>query len=321
MSAGSPPRARWGYALVVLSAFAAASTSIAAALTFDAGLTPAEAGAVRVYGGTLTLGLVALLSLRLLRRSDLPVIAGFGVIALMLGPGAAFQAISLMDVAVVMVIVFTAPIIVAAYERIRFAVRLPAYAYAAMVIAIAGVALMVLGGGGGIGEISLLGVAFSLVATCTYVLGVIMAGRLPAHLPPMARTGFAMLFAAVAWAIVAPPWSLPFDRFDDAAAFEGRLEVAVPVWAALLVVGIVGSIGVYVAWVTGTVRVGPGAASMVGSVEPVIAGALAWLVLAQRLAPLQLLGMVVALGAIVVVERARLTRRASPVPDAPVDLL
>ncbi len=321
MTPASRSRARWGYALIVLSASAAASTSIAAALTFDAGLTPAEAGAVRVYGGTLTLGLIALLSLRLLRRADLPILIAFGVIALMLGPGAAFQAIGLMDVAIVMVIIFTAPVIVAAYERIRFAVRLPAYAYAAMVLAIAGVALMVLGGGGDGGGISPLGVAFSLVATCTYVLGVIMAERLPGHLPPMARTGFAMPFAAVAWAIFVPPWTLPFDRFGDVVAFEGRLDLAVPVWAALLVVALVGSIVVYLTWVTGTVRVGPGAASMVGSVEPVVAGALAWLILAQRLTPVQVLGMAVAIGAIIVVERARLHRRASTVPDAPVDLL
>jgi drug/metabolite transporter (DMT)-like permease len=84
-------------------------------------------------------------------------------------------------------------------------------------------------------------------------------------------------------------------------------------------------VGVLVAWVIvfGTVApfglvllglrlIGATRTGLVGTVEPVLAGFIAWVVLAERLAPVQVLGAAVVLAGIVVAESARAPRPTAP---------
>lgn len=304
------PYRRLGYLLVALAAVFAASNGIFGRLLIETGFSADAVAAIRIYGAAVILVFVAAPYLRRLGRRDLLLLTVFGLIAFVLGQGAYFQAIERVDVAIVLVIVFMAPLVVAIYERVRHAVTLPVHAYAAIILAIIGLALAIFGGGVGIGAISILGLVFSVVATCTYVIGVILAARLPRALPPLANTGTAIVIGAIGWLAIVPPWTLPWDRFNATAVFEGRFGFSVPVWVAVLVVIVIGSIGVYATWIGGTKLVGPGSSSMVGMIEPVLGAILAWSLLAQSLSALQALGIAITVGAIVVVERARNRRPA-----------
>lgn len=186
---------------------------------------------------------------------------------------------------------------------------LPRYAYLAIVLAILGIALAIFGGGVGVGTLSAIGLAFALLAMISYVINVIVATRLPRDIPPLGNTGLALLAGMVVWIAVVPPWDLPFDRLDDTAVFDGRFGFTVPVWGAVAVVILIGSVGVYAAWIGGTALVGAGSSSMVGMIEPVLGAILAWTLLAQALSPLQAIGIAITVGAILVVERARIRRR------------
>jgi drug/metabolite transporter (DMT)-like permease len=302
------PYRRLGYLLVALAAVFAASNGIFGRLLIETGFSADAVAAIRIYGAAVILVFVAAPYLRRLGRRDLLLLIVFGLIAFVLGQGAYFQAIERIDVAIVLVIVFMAPLVVAIYERVRHAVTLPAHAYAAIVLAIVGLALAILGGGVGIGAISILGLVFSVTATCTYVIGVILAARLPRALPPLANTGTAIVIGAIGWLAIVPPWTLPWDRLTATAVFEGRFGFSLPAWIAVLVVIVIGSIGVYATWIGGTKLVGPGSSSMVGMIEPVLGAILAWSLLAQSLSALQALGIAITVGAIVVVERARSRR-------------
>jgi len=302
-----------GYAMVGASALFAAANGVFASLVIDAGVDASSLAATRIYGAAAILVFLFLPYAGRLRRGHIIPLALFGVVGLVLGQGAYFQAISNADVALVLVIIFTAPLVVAVYERIHLKEQLPRYAWAAIVVSVGGVALAI-GGEGGVPAISLLGFIFALVAMIAYAVSVILAARLPTEFPPLARTGACMAVAAVIWLFIVPPWTLPFDMLGDTTTFDGRFGFSLPVWVAVLFVVLVGSVGVYVMWVGGTSLVGAGASSMVGMAEPVVGGLMAWALLGQHLAPTQAIGVAVAVAGIVVVERARV-RAARAVDD------
>ncbi|MGI9116365.1 MAG: EamA family transporter [Gaiellales bacterium] len=308
-----------GYVMVVASASFAAGNGVFASLVIHAGVDPATLSATRIYGAAAILVFFLLPHLRTLRRGHLLPLAAFGVVGLVLGQGAYFQAISHADVALVLVIIFTAPIVVAVYERVRLGATLPLHGWAAIVVAVGGVGLAIVGEGG-MPAISLTGFLFALVAMIAYAWSVILAAGLPRALPPLARTGACMVVAAIVWCFVRPPWSLPFDKLDDTTTFDGRFGFSLPVWVAVVFVILIGSVGVYVTWVGGTSLTGAGASSMVGMVEPVLGAVLAWGLLGQHLVPTQVVGIAIAVGGIVVVERARVRAARATPRDAPVEL-
>ncbi len=319
MSRGVPfPRV--GYALVALSAAFAAANGVAARGVIDAGITPREMSAIRIYGAALILLVTLLPHLRTIRRGDILALVPFALAVLVVGQGAFFQAISRLDVAVVLVVVFMAPLVVAVYERIFHAEKLPAYAYAAMIVAVGGLALAILGAGGGISRLSALGLVLAVIAMVSYSASVILAARLPTTLPPLARTGAALVIGSLVWAAIVPPWQLPFDVLDETVTFAGGAGFAVPVWVGAAFVIVVGSVGVYVCWVAGTGRVGAGAASVVGMGEPVLGAIFAWALLGQSLSNLQSLGIATTVGGIIVVEHARIRSSRNGIHDVPADL-
>lgn len=285
----------------------------------DAGLSPRDLSAVRIYGAALIL-VVALLPYRgAIRRRDIIQLVPFAMIGFVFGQGLYFQAISRLDIAVVLVVVFTAPLVVAIYQRIVHAESLPRYAYGAMGLAMIGLGLTILGGGG-VRDLSVLGLALALLTMIAYSTAVIMAARPCTALPPLVRTGVALLVASIVWFVVVPPWTLPLGVLGKTTSFEGRLGLSLPVWAGVVFVVAIGSVAVYACWMAGTSRVGAGAASVVGMAEPMLGAVLAWALLGQGLSALQILGIATTIGCIAVVEHARIRSARGSVSDVPVDL-
>jgi drug/metabolite transporter (DMT)-like permease len=298
---------RLGYLFVILASALFATNGVVSRVAIDGGLAPSELAAWRVYGAALLLLGFLIAAVRRLRRDALLPLALFGVFGIVLSQGLYYEAIALIDIAIVLVIVYTAPIPVAIYQRIRFREQLPNRAYVAMVIAIGGVVFAIFGGGGGIGSMSTVGLLFAVGTMVAYAAQVILAARQPVSLPPLARTGAAMLVAAVVWMVIVPVWTLPFDLVGESEVLTGRVDITVPIGAAVAYVIVLGTALPYVLLVVGARRIGPGAASMVGMTEPVVASILAWFVLAQALSLVQATGIAVTVLAIGFVERTRQT--------------
>ena len=296
---------RTGFLLVVVGSVFFASTGVMSKAAIDGGVAPLELASFRSYGAALILLPFLLASLRRLRRTDLVPVGLFALIGIVLAQGSYYESISRMDIAVTIVIVYTGPLAVAAYQRVFHGERLPAIGYAAMAVAIAGVALTVLGGSGGAGEISAVGVVFALVTAIAFAGQVILGARQPLTLPPLARTGAGMLAAALIWTAAVPFWSLPFDVLSHDTALGGRIDVTIPVGLAVAYGIVLGSVIPYAMVITGFGRIGAGSGSMAGMAEPIAAPLLAWFVLGQSLEPLQVAGIAVAVLGVAVVERQR----------------
>ena len=314
-----PSVSRIGYVLVALSAAFAAGNGVAGRLVIDAGVTPRELSAVRIYGAALILFVVVAPHLSRLTRGDMLHLVPFAVVGFVAGQGLYFQAISRVDIAVVLVIVFTAPLVVALYQRLVHDESLPRYAYGAMGVAVLGLALAVLGSGE-VGSLSVLGIGLAGLTMISYSVTVLIAARPSTDLPPLVRTGTGLGLAAFVWFAMVPPWTLPFDLLDETTSFDGRVGFSLPVWTAVAFVVVIGTVAVYGTWVAGTSLIGAGAASVVGMTEPMLGAIFAWVLLAQSLTAIQSIGIATTAGGIIVVEQARVRRLRDDVSDVPVDL-
>ncbi len=308
-----------GYILIAASATFAAGNGVVASLVIHTGIDPSALAATRIYGAAAVLVFFFLPHVRKLRRAHVLPLALFGIVGLVLGQGAYFQALSHADVALVLVIVFTAPLVVTVYERVRLKEHLPGYAWGAILLSVGGVALAIVGQGG-LPAISTTGFVFALVAMIAYAWSVILAAKLPTEFPPLARTGACMVVAVLIWMVIVPPWTLPFDKFDATTTFAGRFGFSLPIWVAIAFVVLIGSVGLYVTWVSGTSLVGAGASSMVGMAEPMLGAVFALGLLGQDLALTQIIGIGIAVVGILIVERARVRTGRATTLDLPVEL-
>lgn len=293
-----------GALLVFLGCALLASNGIVAAIAMDGGLEPSQVASVRTLGGALLLLPFVLRARRRYTRAMIVPIAGYALIGLFASQGLYFEAIGLMDVAIALVIAYLAPLPVALYQRVRAGEALPAYAYGAMLAAVGGIALAALAGRT-IGAVTPLGLVIAFACMITFATMLVLSPRQPRGFDPFARAGGPMLIAAIAFTVVAPVWEVPWSRMDEGIALPGAVDVAVPLWATMVWVVVLGGALAFAVILAGSVRVGAGAASMLSMVEPVMGALLAWLVLAQALTPLQGLGIVIAVGAVGVVEHAR----------------
>ena len=296
---------RTGYLLVVGGSVLFASTGVMSRAAIDGGVTPVELAAVRSYGAALLLLPFLLPVIRRIRRRDLLPLALFALIGIVFAQGFYYQAISRMDIAVTLVIVYTGPLLVAMYQRVFHRERLPTIGYVAMGLAVGGVAATVLGGAGGIGAISAVGVVFAVLTAFSFAGQAILGARQPTSLPPLARTGASMLIAALIWLPLAPIWSLPFGLVDASTFLGGHIDASIPVGTAVGYAIVFGSVVPYVMVITGFGRIGAGAGSMAGMTEPIVAPILAWFVLGQSLAPLQVAGIMLSVACVAIVERQR----------------
>jgi drug/metabolite transporter (DMT)-like permease len=141
------------------------------------------------------------------------------------------------------------------------------------------------------------GVASALLFAA-YLLTAEAAGRAGAHPATVLVWGFAT--AIVVLGPISPWWSWPF-----AALREPRVALAV------VGVGVVGTLLPFFLAV-GAVRVIPAAtAGIAATFEPVFAAAFAWLLLGQRLEPVQLAGGLLVVAGVVVAQLAQARRRTA----------
>jgi drug/metabolite transporter (DMT)-like permease len=138
----------------------------------------------------------------------------------------------------------------------------------------------------------LAGLGAAVCSAAYFLLGERGAG---AH-HPLGLVTWGMVIGAVSIFVLVPPWTLP------AGALGNDTELGVPVWTLLIAVALFSTAMAYLLGITALRFVPSTVASVLGLAEPVVATALAWLMLHESLGPIQLAGAVVLLGGAAVVE-------------------
>ncbi len=108
------------------------------------------------------------------------------------------------------------------------------------------------------------------------------------------------------WSIFLPIWDFPIEIFSEQINLQGRFaEYSAPGWLLLAYVIIFGTMVPYLFVITGIRIISASTASVIGMLEPVLAGAFAWIWLSQSWSAIQLVGVVIVLIGIYVADRTK----------------
>jgi drug/metabolite transporter (DMT)-like permease len=236
------------------------------------------------------------------RSRDLPFLGFFGVFGLALVHFAYFKTISLTGVATAILLEYLAPVIVLVFSVALLGERLTWALPSAVGLSVAGCALVVgMFGGEGL-AVSGEGLAWGITAAVLFA-GYALMGRYAAgRFTPWTLLAYGLGAASVFWLVVLGGPG-PIVRL----LAEGRAL------AAVLVLAVVSTVIPFGAFLKALHMIEATKASVTSTVEPVIAGLAAWVLFAERLSALQLLGGALVIGAVVLSQ----ARTAVP-PEMPV---
>ena len=242
----------------------------------------------------LTLLIIGLLrqpaALRL-RVRDLPYFALYGLMV----SGFFFvyiEAVNQGSVALAAVLLYTGPIWVVVYATVRWREPLTNRRLAALGLAVLGSALVALGAGGVTG--GGLAIALGLLSGLLYGGYSILSNEgLRRGYIPTTIVMYVMLFGGL--------FLLPLQDWSAV----GRAVTTPGAWPALLGVAWVSSLLAPVCYAAGQQRIGASNASILATIEPVVAALLAWVLLNERLTLVQIVGGGCVLAAVLVLASAK----------------
>ena len=308
-----------GYLYVLAAAAMFAVNGSVAKLVLDAGLSAERLTEVRAAGALVVLLGVCLVrrtSLRVERR-DLPLIAFYGVVGFAMVQWLYLITIGRLPVGIGLLFEFTAPVMVAGYARVVQKQPVRGRFWAALVLSLVGLSMVAEAWSDA--RLDALGVGAGLLCAVALTVFYLIGEHRTASHDPYAILFWGFLFATLFWTVAQPWWGYPAGLLDEPVDLGvGRVDL--PIWVLVAWIVVLGTVVPFLLNLK-ALRVLP--ASSVGvtaMIEPVLAGAVAWVWLDQRLAAWQVAGSVVVLTGIALAQTARIQPRPDPTdrPDEPV---
>lgn len=319
VGAGSGGAARtraWGVGLVLLSSVCFGASGPFGKAVIEAGLGPLQAVWLRIATAALVLvPLVVLLRGRSAARGlrpHLPRLVVYGLTGVAGCQACYFVAASRLPVGVAILLEFSGPVIVLAWLRLVRRVPVHRAAAAGVAVAMAGLAMVVQVWAGL--TLDPLGLAAGLGAAACQAAYFLIVDSLAGQVDPLAITAFGSAVAAVALALPAAPWALPWGVLPAQVPVAG---FTAPGWTLVVWIGVVSTVIAYLLGVAGLQRLPAQVGGAICYTEVVAAALIAWAVLGERLTPAQLTGGVIVLAGAYLAQRAAARSTAPAVhPDA-----
>lgn len=271
------------------------------------GVTSERLTEVRATGAFLLLFGVLLFWRRSTLRvttGELPFLAVFGIAGLALVAWFYFVAIERLEIGIALLIQYVAPVLVALYARYVLHEPVRRRIWAALALAIVGLALLLQLWDGL--ELDGIGVLASIGAAITFALYILMADRGIRRRTSSSLLAYGFLFAALFWAVLQPWTSFPWELLDDSVSLLGRLEsIELPVWLLMAWMVVLGTIVPFGLLVAALRHVSPTRAGILAMFEPVAGTVIAYAWLREELDPTQLAGAAIVLCGIGLAQTAR----------------
>ena len=152
----------------------------------------------------------------------------------------------------------------------------------------------------------LIGIAASLLCAFALAAYFLMSEKIGKTREPISMLIFGMTFASLFWLVVVPPWTFPFEVFTTQMNLGGIAEgTMVPGWVMIGAAAIFGTVVPYMLVLSGMRYLTASTSSVIGMLEPVIAGAFAWAWFSQSWDFIQLIGAATVLFGIYLADRAK----------------
>ena len=214
-----------------------------------------------------------------------------------------FSAVRAIDASVAIVLFYVFPALIVVVSVATGRERFSRARSGAVAVALAGVALVALGGG--VGSVRAGGIALALCGAVAYVAFVLAGDALVADLDPIVL-GALLATGAIPTFVV---YGLVSDGLSTSFQPGG--------WGWIVGVGMI-SLLAFTTFFAGLRRVGPSLTGLLSTVEPVVAAGLSVVLFDERLAAAQIVGAALVIGAVVAINLWEL-RRAAAVASLPRD--
>ena len=239
------------------------------------------------------------------KKSEIPRLALYGVVGFaFVNFGYLYGIQRGVPLGLVLIIEFTAPIWIALWIKIVRRGFVANEMWLAVALSFTGLILVAKVWEGF--TFDLLGlIAASLCAFClaAYFL---MSEKIGKNREPIATMIFGMGFASIFWLVVLPPWSFPFEVFSMQMDLGGIAQGTMfPGWLLIGAAAIFGTVVPYMLVLSGMKMLTASTSSVIGMLEPVIAGAFAWIWFGQSWDFIQLIGAAIVLIGIYLADRAK----------------
>lgn len=292
---------------LVLGASAFAFNGVVSKLVLTDGLSAWRLTQIRCTGAFLILLIFVVIrnwKSLLTTKVELPWLAAYGIIGFALVQVGYFIAIARMPISVALIIEFTAPIWIVIYIRFIKKKFVPPMMWLSLTLGFSGLLLVGQVWKGltldGIGITAAFLDAFALAAY--FLLG----EKLVAFRSTDTLTVWGLGFASLVWAIATPIWSFPFSiLFEEVNLLGIFKEHTLPGWILISWIVVMGTIVPYLLILTGLKQLSASTSSVIGMLEPVIAGVIAWWWLNETFTTIQLIGGTVVIAGIILADRAR----------------
>jgi drug/metabolite transporter (DMT)-like permease len=235
------------------------------------------------------------------RREDVPRLAFLGIAGLALVHATYFVAIDHLKIGVALVIQYLGPLLVLLWLRFFHGRRLRGSLWWAALLSVAGCFLIV--EAWDVGALDGIGLAAAFGAAVTFAIYLVGSERSGHTYAPVTTLAWAFGFASLFWAVAQPLWTFPLDKFSDPGNILLGLGVA-----------IIGTLLPFVCMVEALRHIPASRAAVVATLEPVLAAAIAWIVLGEVLDAVQIAGGMLVVAAVVWVQSQRPSLESEAAP-------
>jgi len=298
---------RLGYAMVATAATLFAVNGSVSKVILDSELSSLELTQIRSTGAALgfLVFLVVLAPTRLrLDRRELLFLVIFGITGVAFVQWFYFIALDHLPVGIALLIQFMGPLLVALFARFFYRERIRRRIWLALVLCITGLSVVVEAWSGV--AYSTIGITAALAAAFSLAAYILMAERERRRRDSLSLCFYGFFFAALFWAVVQPLWQFPWDALTESVSLQGNLdEYSAPVWLLIAFVILIGTMVTFALLIGALRHVSATRASILATLEPVIATIVAWLWLGETFGATQLIGGAVVLGGIFLAQSAR----------------
>lgn len=273
-----------------------ATTGIFGTVLFRQGIDPLLVASGRLSLATLGFFLLLFFKYRSdlrLKPAELPRLLLYGFVGVALFNVFYLQAINLLGVSVAVVLLYTAPAFVILFSRIYLKEMIIPIKVVALLFTLAGVVLVA-----GVYDLErwmldLPGIGLGVGAGLTFALTTVFSKLSLRHHSHLTVTFYFVVIGALFLAFLRPPWLLLQEALSPATGLS------------LLALAFISTFLAYLLYIGGIKYLEAGRASIVAAVEPLAAFSMAALFLGERLIPLQYVGFISVIAAVLLLVAKR----------------
>lgn len=288
-------RAPAGLGAIALAATLWALGAVVAASLFDDGVPPLELAEARSVVAALGLALIPASWRPPVDRPTPAVRRSLVILGICIGLVNAvyYVAIDRLPVAVALVLQYTAPAMVVVYTAARLRRRPGNDVVVAVLLALAGVALVSGVVGADLGSVDALGVTMGLASAVLFASYTLIGESVTRTYGPLGAMFRAFAIAGSLWICWQVFNGFPHELFDLANL------------SRVLLIGLGATLAPFLLYLWGVERVKAERAAIAATLEPVLGAVVAWVLLDQSLGALQTVGGVLVIAAVILIQTGR----------------